>query len=425
MYKQVNKGIGIVFQDKDSWWVSLVAGLGISYLFYWLLYKVTTITEFFQLAQAGEFGQYGNLYAMAYWTSTIATIVFFSISAASIVWLWKRSLLSKLHSSSNLAGGFIGALGTACPMCGAFLLSSLGVASGVSLFPFQGLELKVASLGLMVGSTIFATKKVAESADCEECKDLPNHAHSHSKNMPVDPQKSKFIILNWARVLIPVLTVMFIINQSLITQTAASMGLKTRSFAQLLGIKTVAAKTIIAPKLNPDKRTTTLVEQPTLSEVPANPNTGDAMADARVVMIPTGKPFYAPDDISFDDPINAQTKWAAYEDSINLTGDLQKRYDTLINTFTCNYCCGSPTSVTVIAQCGCKHAKAWRGYFKYMLQTYGDTYSNEELMGEAFRWTGIWYPKGVLEDYLLATGKSDALPHSPHGGSGSNKNHGL
>lgn len=60
-----------------------------------------------------------------------------------------------------------------------------------------------------------------------------------------------------------------------------------------------------------------------------------------------------------------------------------------------------------------------------MLQTYGDKYTNEQLMGEAYRWTGIWYPKGVLEDYLLATGKGDVLGHQTHGGAGSDGRHGL
>lgn len=183
--------------------------------------------------------------------------------------------------------------------------------------------------------------------------------------------------------------------------------------------------TIIAPKLNPDGKTTSLVEQPTITEVAANPNSGDALADAKVVMQATGKPFYAPDDISFDDPINAQKKWGAFEKSISLSGDLEARYQKLISMMVCSYCCGSPTSVTTINRCGCAHAKAVRGMFKYMLQNYGSEYSDDQLLGEAHRWYAIWYPKGMLEDYLLATGKSDALPHQTHGGAGTDGRHGL
>src|SRR3990172_11700903 len=102
--------------------------------------------------------------------------------------------------------------------------------------------------------------------------------------------------------------------------------------AQLLGIKTRSTYTIIAPKINPDKKTTSLAEWPTITEVMANPCSGNALADAKVVMIATGKLFYAPDDISFDDPINAQNKWGDYETSIRLPTEQETRYQKLIST---------------------------------------------------------------------------------------------
>ena len=143
-------------------------------------------------------------------------------------------------------------------------------------------------------------------------------------------------------------------------------------------------------------------------------------------VIAAGKPFYAPDDISFDDPINAQKKWGVYENSITLSEDLNARYEKMIGTMmVCSYCCGSPTRVTLIKNCGCAHARAATGFYKYMLQTYGAQYSDEELVGESHRWYAIWYPKGMLEDYLLATGNEQALPHQTHGGAGAGGRHGL
>lgn len=91
----------------------------------------------------------------------------------------------------------------------------------------------------------------------------------------------------------------------------------------------------------------------------------------------------------------------------------------------CSYCCGGPTSVTTINRCGCAHARAVQGFFKYMLQNYGDKYSDDQLLGEGHRWYAIWYPKGMLEDYLLATGKGDVLGHQTHGGAGADGRHGL
>lgn len=348
-----------------------------------------------------------------------------------MVWLFKHSKMSKNKSIGANMGGLAAAMfGMGCPVCGAFLLSLFGVAGGLTVFPLQGLELKFLALGLLVGSTVYAARKVDTALTCGsgECNDIPNRIVSNqptiSTTMPAG-QEVRFVPLE--KIFTSVLIILFLVNQFLISSVSVATGASPSAgfVGALFGIKTAAAATIIAPKLNPDGRTTSLVEQPTITEVPANPNSGDPVADAKAVMFPTGKPFYAPDDISFDDPINAQNKWGAYKNNIALTGELQNRYNQLTNSFSCNYCCGGPNNVTVIARCGCAHAKAWSGFFKYMLQNYGDKYSNEQLKGEAYRWTGIWYPKGVLEDYLLATGKGDVMGHDTHGGAGADGRHGL
>ena len=60
-----------------------------------------------------------------------------------------------------------------------------------------------------------------------------------------------------------------------------------------------------------------------------------------------------------------------------------------------------------------------------MITNYGDKYNDEQLVGESHRWYALWYPKGMLEDYLLFTGDRTTLPHQSHGGAGSDGMHGL
>ncbi|MBI4092611.1 MAG: hypothetical protein HY420_01675 [Candidatus Kerfeldbacteria bacterium] len=230
-----------------------------------------------------------------------------------------------------------------------------------------------------------------------------------------------------ARVVVWLVTATLATNQFLIASISpkAVGASPLASLKSMLGMKTAAAMVIIGPKLNPDGKTTNLAEQPTISSLPANPNSGDDLADAKIVMLGTGSPPYAPDGISFSDPVTAQNKWGAYEQSIKLSASLEARYNNLINNFTCNYCCGEPGNVTRNRNCGCAHAKAGRGFFKYMLQTFSDQYSDEQLMGEGFRWQAIWYPKGAVEDYLLATGKVNVIGHASHGGAGADNMHGL
>lgn len=230
------------------------------------------------------------------------------------------------------------------------------------------------------------------------------------------PEKTAFIILPLQEIFVPLLIVLLLLNQLMIINVSTAMGMAKDS----------ASKTIFAPKVNPDGKTTSLAEWPTITEVTANPNSGNALADAKVVMTATGKPFYAPEDISFDDPLNAQKKWGAFETSIKLSTEQAARYQKLISTMmTCSYCCGGPNNVTMNKNCGCAHAKAVRGFYRYMIQNYGNRYSDEELVGESHRWYALWYPKGMLEDYLLATGNEDALPHESHGGAGPEGRHGL
>ena len=238
-------------------------------------------------------------------------------------------------------------------------------------------------------------------------------------------KKIRYIILPLKEILVPLLIILFLVNQLLLVQVSAMMGMNS-SMASMLGMRGAASKKIIAPKVNPDGKTTTLVEWPTITEVMGNPNSGNGLADAKTVMIATGKPFYAPSDISFDDPVNAQKKWGAFVESIKLSTAGETRYENLITKMmTCSYCCGEANNVTMNKNCGCAHAQAVRGFYRYMIQNYGNNYSDEELVGESHRWYALWYPKGMIEDYLLATGNQSVLPHESHGGAGSDGMHGL
>lgn len=421
--KKLFTSLNIVFNEALYKKIALVSSLVIAYISYWLFYRTTTIQTFLGNIKNGDFGEYSYAYGITYIITTVLIIILSGLSIATTFWLFRHSKLgTKQVAGGNIGGLVSAAFAMGCPVCGAFLLSALGIAGGLTIFPLQGLELKFLSLGLLSISSLYGLSKVSKN-DCKDCSDLQKHMTTQKQVA----RGRRLFVLPIDKIIITVITLLFVINQLFISQIAVVMGIAPQGgLASLLGIRQANAYVIIAPKVNPDGRTTSLVEQPTITEVLANPNTGDALADAKAVMIATGKPFYAPEDISFDDPINAQKKWGAYENSIQLSGAAQARYETLISKLmVCSYCCGSPTQVTLNANCGCAHARAVRGFYKYMLQTYGDKYTNEQLVGESHRWYAIWYPKGMLEDYLLATGKGSALPHQTHGGAGTDGMHGL
>jgi len=226
------------------------------------------------------------------------------------------------------------------------------------------------------------------------------------------------------KALLSILIAMFVVNQIAIASVTQAMGATHGLVAGMLGVSTASAMEIMMPVPNDDGKTTHLSMMPTITAVPAEPNSGDAVADAMAVMMATGTPLYAPEGISFDDPVGSLDVWGSYQ-QLDLPSDMEDRYNRLISIFPCNFCCGSPTSVTLNGRCGCAHAQAGRGFFRYMLSQYGDTYTDDQLYGEADRWQAIWYPSGVVEDYLLATGRGSVIGHKTHGGAGADSMHGL
>ena len=269
-------------------------------------------------------------------------------------------------------------------------------------------------------------------------KHVEHHAghaieHKKSESKPL----SFFEKLNWGFVALIGLLILF--NQFQIAQVGALVSGTTSSVSNL--VKSVSGGTlklgsgkggvVIGPQLNSDGRTTKLVEWTTISETPAPKSTGDSTQDAISAVVPTGTPSYALEGpgaekikgASFDDPITSQKVWASLlgskrfgsANAIQLTQEEEKRWNKLTSVFTCDFCCGGPNSVTTINRCGCAHSYAWQGMAKFFIKYYPQ-YTNEQIMGEMTKWKGLWYPQGMIQDYLVYTGQQDASTLT-HGGS--------
>jgi hypothetical protein len=136
---------------------------------------------------------------------------------------------------------------------------------------------------------------------------------------------------------------------------------------------------------------------PTISELPQAPSTGDLAQDLLNNVVPKGTPWYGQEaGVSFDDPITAQQLWAKGR-AIQLDATQDERWKRIVNSFTCDYCCGSPQNPTIITRCGCAHSAAAQGMTKWFIKTYGDKYSDEEIYGEMARWYAVWYPGPTIK----------------------------
>ncbi len=83
----------------------------------------------------------------------------------------KFRMKTKIAKESSLSGSGVlaGAFASGCPVCGSLLLPLIGVGSGLTAFPFRGLELKALAVSLMLVSTYFVLRG---NNKCEICHDV-------------------------------------------------------------------------------------------------------------------------------------------------------------------------------------------------------------------------------------------------------------
>ncbi|GEM_PF-487762 len=158
---------------------------------------------------------------------------------------------------------------------------------------------------------------------------------------------------------------------------------------------------------------TKMKEFPTVSATPKKPKTGDVVQDALNKIVPTGTPEYGKEaGVSFDDPVNSLARLGELENIVSLTPEQEKRWNKIIGSFTCDYCCGAPQQPTIINRCGCAHAAGWRGIAKFLIGKYGDKITDEQVMGEMTKWKALWYPGPTVQRFIQeqATGNAGGAP---------------
>ena len=316
-----------------------------------------------------------------------------------------------------------------------FLIVLVGVVIIFNQFQFYKLSsntaLNIASFALIIALIVLVIWVFISKEKIGE------HSKEHEHTIKTEKKPFTFYEkLSFS--LTAIVAVMVVFNQfqisqanSLISGTASPVSSFVRSVTSPLKLGSGKSGVVIGPQLNTDGRTTKLVEWPTISETPAPKATGDPTQDAIAAVIPTGTPSYVLEGsgsekisgATFDDPITSQKVWASLLGSsrfgkaneLKLTAEEDKRWKKITGMFTCDYCCGGPNSVTIITRCGCAHSYAWQGMAKFFVKYYPQ-YTDEQIMGEMTKWKAIWYPQGMLQDYLVYTGQQPASILT-HGGS--------
>lgn len=133
----------------------LVSAMALFLVFYWSLRLNASIENLIV-------NFYGvPLYFWPYVILTIGTILLFGVNVPLLVYRWRKYGFPKLGTQSGTGvGALVGLFASACPVCGSTLLSAIGVAGGLTVFPLQGLELKALSFGFLLVPLVLTSREL-------------------------------------------------------------------------------------------------------------------------------------------------------------------------------------------------------------------------------------------------------------------------
>ncbi len=163
--------VKIIFRKPLYLLVAIDGAFGLGLLYWWLLSKTTTWVNFYSMYRGVP------LYFWPYVILTLLSVALFGMSLAIAVYSWQHSKLKSIKAQGgNVFGATFGAFAAACPICGSFLFSVIGIAGGVAILPLKGLELKFLSAAFFGVALALSAKKLSGAANCETCEVKPEAA---------------------------------------------------------------------------------------------------------------------------------------------------------------------------------------------------------------------------------------------------------
>lgn len=132
---------------------------------------------------------------------------------------------------------------------------------------------------------------------------------------------------------------------------------------------------------------------------------GDLVKDAVEIVNISGVPegYGKKLNVSYDavqDSINIMKNYDPSQNSME-NKDFE-RYINITGKISCEFCCtvkaltykdGNPT-------CDCEHAKAMRGLAAYLVENFGNEFSDENILRELSRWKGKYFPRQMTEKII-------------------------
>jgi len=150
-----------ILKQKTFAMIAIISGITLGVLYYFLTLEMglTHLSTEIELLP---------LYMTASITLTGIVAVLAGINIALVAYNIKtqKNKNMKKSGTSAVLGGALTAFTPGCPACTTSLSAVLGIVGGLAIFPLQGLELKLVSIGALTFSIWWAMRNINNATCC-------------------------------------------------------------------------------------------------------------------------------------------------------------------------------------------------------------------------------------------------------------------
>ena len=149
-----------VLKQKPFGIIGIISGISLGTLYYFLTLEMalTHMTTEIELLP---------MYMTASITLTVIVAVLAGINIALVAYNIKTQRNKNIkNGTSAILGGALTAFTPGCPACTTSLSAVLGIVGGLAIFPLQGLELKLVSIGALTFSIWWAMRNINNATCC-------------------------------------------------------------------------------------------------------------------------------------------------------------------------------------------------------------------------------------------------------------------
>ena len=149
-----------VLKQKPFGMIGVISGISLGILYYFLTLEMA-------LTHMATEMELLPMYMTASITLTVIVAVLAGINIALVAYNIKTQRNKNIkNGTSAILGGALTAFTPGCPACTTSLSAVLGIVGGLAIFPLQGLELKLVSIGALTFSIWWAMRNINNATCC-------------------------------------------------------------------------------------------------------------------------------------------------------------------------------------------------------------------------------------------------------------------